>query len=682
MRTNPRFLQRLGLAATVLGAVLAANAQTQSPARPANGASVPIPPDQIGLIAGQQYHSDDLSVARVPGGARLNCVFQRLAGEVTPDGLWLVSTTANSKDGKFRVAARAVGRAGDAAVRALPPAGQVAMDGASARFIRSGLTEEYSASVDGVRQDFIVEQRPACKGRLRLELAVDGAKAEPLHDGVRLTLADGRKLAYHDLRASDSRGRELLARMEVMAAGRLVVSVDDTAAVYPVRIDPTFSDADWSSLGGVPGANGNVYAIAVDGSGNVFIGGDFTVVGNVAANGISEWNGSAWSALGTGVSGTSYPMVRALAVSGTNLYVGGSFTNAGGVAANCIAMWDGANWSAPGSGMTGPPGTYDVVFALAASGGNLYAGGSFTNAGGTAANYIAQWDGTNWSPLGSGLNSFVSALVVWGSTNLFVGGAFTNAGGAVANRVAEWNGSTWSALGTGMNNTVWSLALSGVYLYAGGAFTSAGGSGTNRIAAWNGTDWSALGTGMNSTVYALAVSGPNLYAGGDFTSAGGTATNRIAIWNGSVWSSLSSGTDNPVLALKVFSSTIYAGGEFGNAGGAAANSIAQWNGSAWSALRFGHERGGQCGGGVRHESLRGRRVHNGAGWDAGQLHRPMERQRVVGARFGDERPGQRAGGVRLEPLCRRRVHECGRDAGQLHRPMERQRMVGSWLGNE
>ena len=37
------------------------------------------------------------------------------------------------------------------------------------------------------------------------------------------------------------------------------------------------------------------------------------------------------------------------------------------------------------------------VHALAVSGSTLYAGGNFTTAGGNAANYIAQWNGSSWS---------------------------------------------------------------------------------------------------------------------------------------------------------------------------------------------------------------------------------------------------------------------------------------------
>ena len=70
--------------------------------------------------------------------------------------------------------------------------------------------------------------------------------------------------------------------------------------------------------------------------------------------------------------------VCALAVSGSDLYAGGEFTTAGGSAANRIAKWNGSAWSALGSGMGGD---YPYVYALAVSGSDLYAGGEFTHGG-------------------------------------------------------------------------------------------------------------------------------------------------------------------------------------------------------------------------------------------------------------------------------------------------------------
>jgi len=40
----------------------------------------------------------------------------------------------------------------------------------------------------------------------------------------------------------------------------------------------------------------------------------------------------------------------------------------------------------------------------------FYAGGQFTAAGGVPAYYIAVWDGSAWSALGSGMNYYVYTL--------------------------------------------------------------------------------------------------------------------------------------------------------------------------------------------------------------------------------------------------------------------------------
>src|SRR6266704_258792 len=81
--------------------------------------------------------------------------------------------------------------------------------------------------------------------------------------------------------------------------------------------------------------------------------------------------------------------VGALAVSGSDLYAGGVFTTAGGSAANRIAKWNGNSWSALGSGMNGGH-PYSYVSALAVSGSDLYAGGFFTTAGVKVSAYVAR----------------------------------------------------------------------------------------------------------------------------------------------------------------------------------------------------------------------------------------------------------------------------------------------------
>jgi hypothetical protein len=182
--------------------------------------------------------------------------------------------------------------------------------------------------------------------------------------------------------------------------------------------------------------------------------------------------------MGIGISGPSVgeaPYVGALAVSGNNVYAGGYFTAAGGVAANNIAQWDGSSWSALGSGIGNA--NYGVA-ALAASGSDVYAGAEFG---------VSKWDGSSWSDLdsGVGLPGLVFALAVSGS-NVYAGGAYINdMDYGLAPNIAKWDGNSWSLLGSGMNNSVEALAVSGNDLYAGGEFTVAGGKLSEYIARAN-----------------------------------------------------------------------------------------------------------------------------------------------------------------------------------------------------
>jgi hypothetical protein len=135
-------------------------------------------------------------------------------------------------------------------------------------------------------------------------------------------------------------------------------------------------------------------------------------------------------------------------VDGTNLYAGGRFTSAAGVEANGIAKWNGTAWSALGSGMDGWSGFDGEVNALAVSGSTLYAGGWFARAGGVTATNIAKWDGRVWSALGSGISGEgdgngegpnLRDLLADGSGHLFVGGNFTYAGGKLSPFIAQAN---------------------------------------------------------------------------------------------------------------------------------------------------------------------------------------------------------------------------------------------------
>ncbi|MCE5251877.1 T9SS type A sorting domain-containing protein [bacterium] len=283
--------------------------------------------------------------------------------------------------------------------------------------------------------------------------------------------------------------------------------------------------------------------------------------------------------------------VYALTVYDGKLIAGGDFNVVGGVGASRIAAWDGSSWSPLGSGLD------KSVLALTVYDGKLIAGGYLTNAGGVRAEHIAMWDGFSWSPLGLGFNRFVYALTVYDG-NLIAGGFLTRSGESNTTRyIAMWDGSSWLPLGSGMDESVSALVVYNGKLIAGGEFTTAGEVEANRIAAWDGSLWSPLGPGLNGHINVLTVYDGNLVAGGYFTAAGEIETNGIALWDGSSWSSLDSGMrggfdpnvpyDPYVWALTVYDGNLIAGGGFNIAGGYFVNNIASWNGSSWSPLGSG-----------------------------------------------------------------------------------------------
>lgn len=285
-----------------------------------------------------------------------------------------------------------------------------------------------------------------------------------------------------------------------------------------------------------------------------------------------------WSSLGgagTGLNGS----VRDVEFSGGVLYAGGQFTDAGGdVDADYIAQFSGGVWSSLGGAGTG---LNNYVEDIEFNGGVLYAGGGFTNAGDADGDYVAKFSGGVWSSLGgpgTGLPDYIYDIEFDGGV-LYTGGNFINAGGdADADYIAKFSSGVWSSLGgggTGLNNYVIDVEINGGVVYASGNFTDAGSdANADRVAQFTGGVWSALGgvpTLMTAQTYNIEFSGGVLYAGGDFANAGGDANaDFISKFSGGVWSSVGgagTGLNGTVYEIEFNNGTLYAAGNFNNAGG-------------------------------------------------------------------------------------------------------------------
>lgn len=475
---------------------------------------------------------------------------------------------------------------------------------------------------------------------------------------------------------------------DVVAAGYL-----PTVGSVPLNNIARWNGVSWLPLGS--GMNGGIFALTTLPGGDVVAGGAFTSAGGVPANNIARWNGVSWSALGSGVSGPFSPWVGALTtLPNGDLVAGGDFASAGGVSASLVARWNGSAWSAIGSGASplgavnnyvsavvampngdlvvgggavlggsgcGPiPGMFSNVArwdgvswsqlstgmdgsvnALAAlPGGDLLAGGGFSIAGTVPVAAVARWNGTAWLQVGAaGIQGVARMLTTLPNGDLIAGGGLSGAGTVLTNWIARWDGASWSALGAGLgpvtavtamsngdvaaawvvvpvgcwmpnaahisvwNGTTWSLLGSAASSMGGplvsalkqlpngdlvvsGDFVSLGGTAASGLARWNGTSWSAFGSASNWGIAEMAAL-PNgdLVVAGNFTAMGGVAANNIARWDGVSWSPFGAGCNGPVFALAVLpNGDLVAGGSFTAAGGTNANSIAQWNGAVWSPL--------------------------------------------------------------------------------------------------
>ncbi len=369
-----------------------------------------------------------------------------------------------------------------------------------------------------------------------------------------------------------------------------------------------------------------IKALVVNGN-DIYVGGNFTSIGGIAANNIARYNivSQRWFALGgdlqangNGVRGT---FVSAITVVGNDIFVAGSFTGADNrlnqfVSANNVARWNvvTSTWSALGSG-TGPQknGVNGDVTSSVLANGKIYFAGTFkqaynSDAVGVDVYQVAAWNPatSTWSSLAKGLGAAstyeIYDIAVMGD-NLYIGGNF----GAVFRAdssvvhvacIARWNftANNWFAMGVesstansnGAGGDVFALATDGTTLFVGGFFPFVKNSLTDKppasnIARWNGTSWTTLNgsnnvdnNGVDQVVTEICYNNGMLYVGGDFENvknANGSLTfaSRVARWNGTAWTLFGAaatdgnGVNNGVKALLFTGGQLYVGGNFDEA---------------------------------------------------------------------------------------------------------------------
>ena len=229
--------------------------------------------------------------------------------------------------------------------------------------------------------------------------------------------------------------------------------------------------------------------------GGLYLGGRARALGTASNAGVHFWTGAAWEQVGSVLYGDDPGEVDALCVYGGRLVAGGSFTSISSVATHGIAAWNGHSWTPMDVGIA-----EGGVWALCECNGTLYAGGGLRDVSGLHG--IMRWNGERWETLVE-TPAMISPLALgcYG-TDVYAAGyvnfppTFQNVG------IARWDGTHWTPLGSGTSDAVEALLVDRGRLFLGGRFSMAGGRSSSGVAVYDAArerrDASALGSGTGT----------------------------------------------------------------------------------------------------------------------------------------------------------------------------------------
>ncbi len=334
-------------------------------------------------------------------------------------------------------------------------------------------------------------------------------------------------------------------------------------------------------------AYGNTYALHADANG-ILVGGGFGRIGLAACGGLAQWDGSAWGAVGPGLTGQvrAWDVLPSGDLVAAGYFFAGQAPGSGGVARLVDGQWIGF-----GSGLEG-----EVQDIAVRPDGRVIAVGWFHRAGQPLDGEVAEWDGSAWNRLGGLVNNTVTSAALLAGGDIVVCGAFTSISSVPLSRVARWDGSAWQPMGSGMNGLVRKvIATSDGGIVACGAFTAAGGVPAARIARWNGTLWQPVLPNLSEYVlddaYTVVERSPGvLCVGGNFFTSSGAARPPIQVFDGSQWLPLvgSENIQGAVLSIESMpDDSLLVSGQFSVTGNAHAGSLARWRNGVWTSLGSG-----------------------------------------------------------------------------------------------
>lgn len=395
------------------------------------------------------------------------------------------------------------------------------------------------ATVDGLPRPNLVLVSGSATGQVSPTLAVD-AQVEALHlSGPGVIHAGG------SFTSVLGQPRLRLARLS-HAAGSI------TAALDP-----------WN-----PGADGTVRALTASG-GQVFVGGDFGVIG-----GVSRRRFASLDASGTVTAFDPAPngSVNGLVATANRLYAVGPFDRIANEWRNSAAAFDLVSgalvpWN------PSPAGQANSVSAAAGQvglGGNVV-GHSATPRAGLVALDVQTGEILPWAPrVDDGSTAVAPNEILARGNTIYLAGSFSSVNGASRSGLAAVD----AVLGTllpwnpGANGAVTTMVADATTAYVGGSFTSVGGQTRTRLARINLADGSvdpSFVVSLDASPSALSLDGGRLYLAGAFTTVNGTPRARLAAvdaTSGALVSTFTPVFNSGVDRVQAAGGAVYVGGSF------------------------------------------------------------------------------------------------------------------------
>ncbi len=285
IRVTDRITRILGvLAALTLGVLLIAGRPPAPDTRAAFAASAPAA--MLGAVeAPASAPTTPTTFAALPADTRTGIVSAMRAAQPISDSTALLlhdrtqqlaatvgeaETMISGRDGaRVRFSEAALGR--DAELHPLTGVVPLGLHTPQVRLSRStgatAVEEWWRNSPAGIEQGFTLHARPEGTGPLRLQQTITSTLTAHLTDGdtaLRFSDGESERLRFGGLIAYDATGRSLPAVMR-LTAHHLAFVVDDTDAVFPVVIDPTWTQQAYLKASNTGAGDLFGYSVAVAG---------------------------------------------------------------------------------------------------------------------------------------------------------------------------------------------------------------------------------------------------------------------------------------------------------------------------------------------------------------------------------------------------------------------------------